>query len=76
MSETIRIPRCQASTEKRDAYRYSGKGKTGFTLRFTHPQCTRRSIGGSDYCRQHTTGRCFPVRSGLARPYIEGKGNE
>ena len=60
-AEQANIPRCQASTEKRDAYRYSG-GKNQFTLRYTHPQCTRKSIEGSEYCRQHET-RHFPCNN-------------
>jgi hypothetical protein len=59
-TEQANIPRCQANTEKRDTYRYSGRGKGGFTLRYTHPQCTRKSTEGGEYCRQHATGRHFP----------------
>ena len=73
MKTVAKLPRCQASTEKRDAYRYSGRGSSGFTLRYSHPQCTRKSVDGSEYCRQHET-RHFPCTNPSGpKPFMEVK---
>jgi len=64
-----RIPRCQAGCRKRDTHRYSG-GKKGYTLRYNVTQCVRKSVDGTDYCKQHQTSYRYIVRP-APRPYID-----
>ncbi len=43
---------CKAQVWKRDTYRRTGRGSTGFELHYTACQCTRKSTHAG-YCWQH-----------------------
>ena len=44
--------RCKETVYKRDTYRYSGRGKSGFEMHYNKQQCSRKpKIEG--YCTQH-----------------------
>ena len=68
------IPRCQSAVHHRDQHRYTGWGKTGFTMTHSKKQCVRRSIAGSDYCTQHTKGYSFPYGP-VAHRFIREEAN-
>lgn len=55
MVETVRLPdpdRCKAVVYKRDTYRRTGRGKSGFELHYSRCQCSRKpTIKG--LCGQH-----------------------
>lgn len=42
---------CEAKVYKRDTYRRTGRGKTGFEMHYTLEQCKRQ--GKPKYCWQH-----------------------
>lgn len=44
---------CLATVWKRDTYRRTGRGKTGFELHFKQCRCQRRTQDESGYCWQH-----------------------
>ena len=44
--------RCAEVIWRRDTYRYTGRGATGFQMHFTKRRCSRRPYKGG-YCRQH-----------------------
>lgn len=44
--------RCKAEVWKRDTYRYSGRGSSGFTMHYTEEQCGRKRRE-SGLCWQH-----------------------
>jgi hypothetical protein len=45
--------RCTATCFKRDEYRYSGRGSSGFTMHYAKERCTRRALPGKEKCWQH-----------------------
>jgi len=49
-----RRQRCKAAIYKRDTYRRTGRGPTGFSMHYNKEQCTRASVA-DDFCRQHLT---------------------
>lgn len=44
--------RCQATIYKRDTYRRTGRGKTGFEMHYTQDTCSR-TAKYDGYCWQH-----------------------
>ena len=52
------VARCMAKVWKRDTYRRTGRGKSGFEMHFSECQCTRNARA-TGYCWQHEP----PVRS-------------
>ena len=44
--------RCKVAIYKRDTYRYSGCGPTGFTMHYTQKQCSRAAVAYGR-CKQH-----------------------
>lgn len=51
MSEPVKR-QCQAVVYKRDTYRYTGRGRSGFELHYRRDRCARLAAIG-DWCRQH-----------------------
>jgi len=55
------IQRCQAEVYKRDTYRYSGRGSSGFSMHYNIEQCSFKAIGEKEYrhggviklCKRH-----------------------
>lgn len=45
-------PRCTAAIYKRDTYRYSGRGKSGFTMHYKCQQCTH-AAKKNGFCGKH-----------------------
>ena len=45
-------PKCNAVIYKRDTYRYSGRGRGGFSLHYRRQQCSRVAVERG-FCRQH-----------------------
>lgn len=45
--------RCAAVVYRRDTYRRTGRGSTGFELHYTRRQCSRYATVG-DLCKQHS----------------------
>lgn len=43
---------CKEIVTVRDTYRYSGRGKHGFTMHYTRKQCSRKA-NESGFCWQH-----------------------
>lgn len=43
---------CNAIIYKKDCYRRTGRGKTGFEMHYSRCQCSRRAVVG-DMCKQH-----------------------
>lgn len=48
--------RCRAVVWRRDTYRYSGRGPSGFSMHHTRCRCRRRA-GDGGLCRQHAAMR-------------------
>ena len=71
MAEKSAIPRCQAGVLHRDGYRYSGRGKSGYTLRHITKQCTRKSTNGNEYCTQHTNASHVYSLNHTPRRYMD-----
>lgn len=46
-------PQCRALVHRKDTYRYTGRSKSGFEMHYQQGQCKRKSVEGSDLCRQH-----------------------
>lgn len=44
--------RCEAAIFKRDTYRRTGRGRTGFELHYTEKRCSRRAVHNG-FCWQH-----------------------
>ena len=44
--------RCHEWVFKRDIYRYSGHGKSGFTMHYNKQQCSRKPVI-DEWCKQH-----------------------
>ena len=49
MTEQVR---CSAHVYKRDEYRYTGGGSSGFTMHYSKEQCSRKAVEGG-LCWQH-----------------------
>jgi hypothetical protein len=62
-------PRCQALIFKRDTYRYTGCGKSGFEMHYSEEQCSRAAKVG-DLCKQHSF-RPSISRCKWAREFME-----
>ena len=45
--------KCKAVVWKRDTYRRTGRGRTGFELHYSRCQCSRRANDATGYCGQH-----------------------
>jgi hypothetical protein len=45
--------RCAKEIYKRDTYRRTGRGKTGFEMHYNRTQCSRRAMPDSVLCWQH-----------------------
>lgn len=43
---------CEALVYIRDTYRYTGRGKSGFSMHFNKRQCKRKKTN-QGYCKQH-----------------------
>jgi hypothetical protein len=53
------VCRCAAMVYRRDTYRYTGRGKSGFEMHYNRGQCSRwAKIGG--YCAQHSKFEGLP----------------
>lgn len=52
MKQTSLKLRCCGLVYKRDTYRRTGRGRSGFEMHYTKQQCTRAATKG-DYCWQH-----------------------
>lgn len=63
-------PRCQALVYRRDTYRYSGRGPSGFTMHYTKCQCKRHAVDGT-WCFEHADGSYSKCE--WAEPFIEYK---
>jgi len=48
--------RCDEYIYKKDTYRYSGRGKTGFTMHYRKQRCSRKAIKNGK-CWQHKKDR-------------------
>lgn len=72
MSTTTQPRRCQALIHKRDTYRRTGRGRTGFGMRYTDEQCSRRA-GVGDFCRQHSHSKAGFMKYEFAAEFIEPK---
>lgn len=46
--------RCQAQIYKRDTYRRTGRGKSGFEMHYRKEQCSRKAVEGQEFCNQHS----------------------
>lgn len=44
---------CRAIVYKRDTYRRTGRGPTGFTMHYTKCHCTRTAVDNRGLCWQH-----------------------
>lgn len=44
---------CKAEVFRRDQYRYTGRGVSGFEMHYAAGQCSRAAIDVRGYCRQH-----------------------
>ena len=44
--------RCKATIWKRDTYRYTGRGKSGFEMHYNERRCSRSAVTNG-YCKQH-----------------------
>ena len=44
---------CQATVYRRDTYRRTGRGKTGFEMHYTEGQCSRKRPRLFHFCWQH-----------------------
>lgn len=44
--------RCAAAIYKRDQYRRTGRGRSGFEMHYSKKQCSRKPVVG-DLCKQH-----------------------
>ncbi len=44
---------CKETVYIRDTYRYSGRGRSGFTMHYRRQQCSRKAKGDTGYCWQH-----------------------
>jgi len=49
--------RCKEAIYKRDTYRRTGRGKTGFEMHYNMQQCARKAVDDK-HCWQHMK-RCF-----------------
>ncbi len=47
-----REERCQAAVYKRDTYRRTGRGSSGFEMHFKRCRCERRAVTDG-LCKQH-----------------------
>lgn len=47
------MSRCTVTCYKRDTYRYTGGGSSGFTMHYSKEQCTREALPGKEKCWQH-----------------------
>jgi hypothetical protein len=52
MSGNAKRKRCQVAVYKRDTYRRTGRGQSGFEMHYNREQCSRAATEG-DCCRQH-----------------------
>ncbi len=74
MSKLTDCLRCTACVYRRDTYRRTGRGATGFTMHYTEGQCTRKAIirmGERPRCRGHMD-RNIPDAP-FVEPHWEGK---
>lgn len=55
-------PRCQVTVWKRDTYRQTGRGKSGFEMHYSECQCERAAKFGNR-CWQHKDKTIFRVES-------------
>lgn len=46
------MEQCDAIIYKRDCYRRTGRGKSGFAMHYNRCQCSRRAVVGT-LCKQH-----------------------
>lgn len=53
-----REPRCKVAVYKRDTYRRTGRGKSGFEMHYEKDQCSRATVVDGR-CKQHSIER-FP----------------
>jgi len=44
--------KCKAEVLHRDTYRYTGRGKSGFSMHYNHCQCSRKPVIDG-FCLQH-----------------------
>lgn len=44
---------CAAQIWKKDTYRYTGRGKSGFSMHYNRDRCSRRAVVDG-LCRQHS----------------------
>lgn len=51
-------PRCQALIYKRDTYRRTGRGRSGFEMHYTKEQCSHAAIENGR-CGKHPACRGF-----------------
>jgi hypothetical protein len=50
--------RCQAQIHKRDTYRRTGHGRTGFEMHYNKCQCSRAAVEDGR-CKQHAHGKGY-----------------
>ena len=50
--EAERAVRCKATVWRRDCYRRTGRGPSGFSMHYSEDQCARKRKGG-EFCGQH-----------------------
>lgn len=53
MTETTKKVRCIATVWKRDGYRYTGRGSSGFSMTERECQCSRAAVPGTVLCAAH-----------------------
>lgn len=46
-------PQCQETVRVRDTWRYSGRGRGGFSMHYRRQQCRRLTANANGYCWQH-----------------------
>lgn len=54
--------RCQATVWKRDTYRHTGRGKSGFSMHYDKCQC-ERPARFDNCCWQHKNKKQFQIES-------------
>lgn len=50
--EVAQKSRCEAQIEVRDTYRYTGRGKSGFSMHYNKQRCSRSAVRDG-LCKQH-----------------------
>lgn len=62
-------PRCQAAVWKRDTYRRTGRGKTGFSMHYNKCQCDRAATV-DNRCWQHKNKDHFGLEANYFREIL------